>query len=306
MAKWRISPSIAPIHPHNRTLFRVGQTIQLLISSSEVWMRRVSLCWQSLLLATRHSSSSCLKNTVTLSKSNRAALVSSSMVRSSFCRRRERMLRSGTRKSVLIVIRQLHGEKAIKTQKTSQQWKQLGHLHSDINLKFHPVRLLVQTGAAWENLSSPGVGQAWTGSVAAHQWQISAPATCGWSPCHLPGIHQRCWTATATPPTTAPPVCTGRPLLPGRRSHPAAAGETCLVFGGWRGREVWCQRMMEGVHLPHYSCPGVAPVHIFYSISPVPLRGYLPLTSTICHCAQFKVTRASCADTNPYSCINTE
>lgn len=57
----------------------------------------------SLLLATRHSSSSCLKNTVTLSKSDRAALVSSSMVRSSFCPRRERKLRSRTRVRVWVV-----------------------------------------------------------------------------------------------------------------------------------------------------------------------------------------------------------
>lgn len=58
----------------------------------------------SLLLATRHSSSSCLKNTVTLSKSDRAALVSSSMVRSSFCPRRERKLRNFTRVRVWVVV----------------------------------------------------------------------------------------------------------------------------------------------------------------------------------------------------------
>lgn len=38
--------------------------------------------------------------------------------------------------------------------------------------------------------------------------------------------------------------------------------------------------------------------HILYSISLDLLRGYLPLTNTICHCAQFKVTEASCALTS--------
>lgn len=155
-----------------------------------------------------------------------------------------------------------------------------------------------------EKLSSPGVVPAWTGSASARQWQISAPATCGWSPCHLPGTRRRCWTATVVPPAAAPPACTGRPSPPGRRSHPVAAAETCLVLESER---LWCQRAMEGhqgvqrgldiptshCNLPHYTCPGVAPTHILYSIRLDPLRGYLPLTSTICHCAQFKVTGAT-------------
>lgn len=62
---------------------RVSRTIQLPISCRGTWIGRVWFC-SRLLLATRHSSSSCLKNTVTLSKSESAALVSSSMVCSSF------------------------------------------------------------------------------------------------------------------------------------------------------------------------------------------------------------------------------
>lgn len=144
----------------------------------------------------------------------------------------------------------------------------------------------------------------WTGSAAARQWQISAPATCGWSLCHLPGTRRRCWTSTATPLKAARPACTGRRSLPGRRSHPVAAAETCLVLerrravrlrgafgGGAHGLQTFC------CSLPYYTCPGVPPVRMLYSINLDPLRGYLPLTSTICHRVQFKVTGASCAPT---------
>lgn len=154
---------------------------------------------------------------MTLSKSNRAALVSSSMVRSSFCRRRERKLRSRTRKSVLIVVRQLHGKKAINTSHITKVDTAGQPLHFDVCLNcirlwlsfkknIHPTyEAASQSGAALENqlvcpscqmktgnLSSPGVALVWTGSAAARQWQIFAPATCGWSPCRLPGTLRRC------------------------------------------------------------------------------------------------------------------
>lgn len=47
--------------------------------------------------------------------------------------------------------------------------------------------------------------------------------------------------------------------------------------------------------------PKVALVQISFPISLHPLRGYLPLTSTVCRCAQFKVTGASCCDNKPSS-----
>lgn len=142
----------------------------------------------------------------------------------------------------------------------------------------------------------------WTESAAARQWRISAPATCGWSLCHLPGTRRHCWTSTAMPLKAARPVCTGRRSLPGRRSHPVAAAEMCLVLE--RRRVVRLQgSVWEGAHglqtfcysLPYYTCPGVPPIRMLYSINLDPLRGYLPLTSTICQRVQFKVTGASCA-----------
>lgn len=48
-------------------------------------------------------------------------------------------------------------------------------------------------------------------------------------------------------------------------------------------------------NLPHYTCLGVVPMHMHYSISWDPLRGYFPLTSTICHHAQLKGPGALCA-----------
>lgn len=144
----------------------------------------------------------------------------------------------------------------------------------------------------------------WTGSAAARQWRISAPATCGWSLCHLPGTRRRCWTSTATLLKAAQPVCTGRRSLPGRRSHPVAAAETCLVLERWRAVRLW-GAFGVGAHglqtfccsLPYYTCPGIPPIRTLYSINLDPLRGYLPLTSTICHRVQFKATGASCAPT---------
>lgn len=61
--------------------------------------------------------------------------------------------------------------------------------------------------------------------------------------------------------------------------------------GGAHGLQTFC------CSLPYYTCPGVPPIRMLYSINLDPPRGYLPLTSTICHRVHFKVTGASCAPT---------
>lgn len=75
---------------------------------------------------------------------------------------------------------------------------------------------------------------------------------------------------------------------------------SCRDVSGGRRMDSGLTEGVQGLqslhcNLPHYTCLGVVPIHMHYSISRDPLRRYFPLTSTICHCAQFKVTGASCA-----------